>query len=136
MAEYAKPLPIVNDLNRPHWEGARSGRFMVQRCRGCGHLALPPMPHCSNCLETDIEWVAASGRGTVFSWIEYHQGWLPGYRDETPYNVAIIELEEGLRVVSNLVGIAHERIAIGMPVEVCFEEVTSEVTIPRFRPRT
>ena len=134
MAEYQKPLPVVNDLNRSHWEGARNHEFLIQRCRSCGHLSFPPMPNCNNCLSTDQEWVKSEGKGTVFSFIVYHQGWLPGYRDDLPYNVAIIELNEGVRLVNNIVEVPIERLSVGMPVEVTFDDVAAGVTIPHFRP--
>ncbi len=134
MADYSKPLPVINDLNRPHWEGARNHEFLIQRCKECGHMWFPPMTNCSKCLSTTIEWVKTSGRGTVFSYIVYHQGWLHGYKDEVPYNVAIIELSEGVRLISNIAGIPNEMIEVGMPVQVTFEDVAPAVVIPRFRP--
>ena len=133
-AEYRKPMPEINDLNRPHWEGANQHEFRVQRCRGCGHMWFPPMTNCSRCLSTDLEWFVTGGKGKVFSFIVYHQGWLPGYLQETPYNVALIELDEGVRFISNVVGIPNDQIEVDMPVEATYEEVTPEVTIPRFRP--
>ncbi len=135
-AEYEKPMPEINDLNRPHWEGANQHEFRVQRCRACEHMWFPPMTNCSRCLSTDLEWFATSGKGKVFSFIVYHQGWLPGYLKETPYNVAIIELDEGVRFINNVVGIPNEEIEVDMPVEATYEQVTGEVTIPRFRPAT
>ncbi len=77
-AEYEKPMPEINDLNRPHWEGAKQHEFRVQRCRACGHMWFPPMTNCSRCLGTDLEWFATSGKGKVFSFIVYHQGRLHG----------------------------------------------------------
>jgi uncharacterized OB-fold protein len=91
------------------------------------------MPNCSRCLGTDITWAPVSGRGTVFSFIVYHQGWLPGYRDAVPYNVAIIELDEGVRIISNVTGIAPDDLRIGQRVAVVYEDVAPDVTIPRFR---
>jgi uncharacterized OB-fold protein len=134
VADYTRPLPVINDLNRPHWEGARNHEFLIQRCEDCGHMWFPPMPNCSNCLSTESEWTRVSGRGTVFSYIVYHQGWLPGFKDEVPYNVAIIELDEGVRFINNVVGAPNETIEVGMPVEVTFEDVSPDVTIPRFKP--
>lgn len=134
MAEYTKPLPIVNDLNRPHWEGACNREFLIQRCADCGHVWFPPEANCSHCLSTNTEWIKSSGRGTVVSFVVYYQGWLPGYRDAVPYNVAIVELEEGVRFINNIVGVPNESIEIGMPVEVTFEDVTPDITIPRFKP--
>ncbi len=133
MADYTKPLPVVNDLNKPHWEGAKRHEFLMQRCKECGHKWFPPFPTCTNCQSTNVEWYKSSGKGTVFSYIVYHQGWLPGYKDSVPYNVAIIEVE-GVRFINNVVGIDNKAIKVDMPVQVTFEDVTPEVTIPRFKP--
>jgi uncharacterized OB-fold protein len=97
-------------------------------------MAFPPMPNCDNCLATELEWVKSSGKGTIFSFIIYHQGWLPGYKDELPYNVAIVELQEGVRLINNIVGIDNDKIQVGMPVKVTFEDINDEITIPRFAP--
>lgn len=134
MAEYSKPLPVVNDLNRPHWDGARRHEYWIQRCQDCDHRWFPPQSNCSCCWSTNMEWTQSTGRGTVLSFVVYHQGWLPGYREDVPYNVAIVELEEGVRVINNIVGVPNDSVEIGMPVEVTFEDVTPEVTIPRFTP--
>ena len=134
MTEYAKPIPVVTELNEPHWEGARRGEFLAQRCTACGHIWFPPSPNCSGCLSTDYEWAAMAGTGTVYSFIVYYQGWLPGYRDELPYNVAIVELDEGVRFINNIVEVDNDAIEIGMPVEVVFEDVAEDVVVPRFRP--
>ena len=134
MSEYAKPIPVITELNEPHWEGARRGEFLAQRCTACGQIWFPPSPNCSGCLSTDYEWAAMAGTGTVYSFIVYHQGWLPGYRDDLPYNVAIIELDEGVRLINNLVEVDNDAIEVGMPVEVVFEDVAPDVVVPRFRP--
>lgn len=131
---YDKPMPQVTELNRLFWEGARRHELLVQRCHPCGHMWFPPLPNCTRCLSTDIEWVATSGRGTVFSVIVYHQGWLPGYKEDLPYDVAIVELEEGVRVISNIVEIEPERIEIGMRVVATFDDIDEETSIPRFKP--
>ena len=135
MNEYEKPMPEVNDLNRPHWDAAKQHQFLIQRCQDCGHMWFPPMPNCSNCLSERLEWAPMKGTGKVHSFIVYHQGWLPGYLKQTPYNVAIVQLDEGPRLINNIVGVANDDIRVDMPVEVVFEEINPDVTIPRFRPR-
>ncbi len=136
MNEYDKPMPIVTDLNRPHWEAAKEHRFVIQKCSDCGHVWFPPMSICNVCLSDRIEWVDSKGTGKVHSFIVYHQAWLPGWLKVTPYNVAIIELDEGPRFVNNIVGIENDDIQVDMPVRVVFEDVTSDTTIPRFTPLT
>ena len=133
MTDYAKPLPAINDLNRPFWEGAKQHKLLIQKCRDCGHLMLPPLPNCPDCLSTELEWVKSAGRGQVFSFITYHQAWLAGFREDLPYNVAIIELNEGVRFISNVTG-PPESLSVGMPVSVTFDDVTNEVSIPKFAP--
>jgi uncharacterized OB-fold protein len=131
----AKPLPQVGPEMAPFFEAARRQELVVQRCAGCGTLRFPARPICSRCLGREAVWVPASGRGTVFSFAVMHQANHPGFAAEVPYAVVVIELEEGPRVLSNLVGCAVGDIRIGLPVEVVFEEVTAEVTLPKFRPR-
>jgi uncharacterized OB-fold protein len=96
----------------------------------------PARDICSRCLARESDWVPVSGRGAVFSFAIMHQVYHPGFADEVPYAVVVIELEEGARLVSNLVGCPPHEITVGMPVEVVFEDVTPEVTLPKFRRRT
>jgi uncharacterized protein len=131
----AKPLPQITREMTPFWEAARRHELMVQRCRGCGTHRFPARDICSHCLGRDAEWVSVSGRGTVFSHAVMHQVYHPGFAGEVPYAVVVIELEEGARLVSNLIGCPPHGVRIGMPVEVAFEDVTPEVTLPKFRPR-
>ena len=86
------------------------------------------------CLSSEVEWVRASGRGTVYSFTVTHQNQAPGFREELPYVLAIVELEEGPRIMTNVVGVAPDAVRIGMPVEVVFDDVTPEVTLAKFRP--
>jgi uncharacterized OB-fold protein len=135
MNEYERPLPEITTLNRPHWEAAKQHQYLIQRCQQCGHQWFPPMRTCTECLSDQVEWVQAKGTGSVYSFVIYHQGWLPGYLKQTPYNLAIVELDEGIRVVTNLVGIDNDAIEVGMPVEVMYEHIAPEVVIPRFQLR-
>jgi hypothetical protein len=135
VSAYAKPLPQVTPEMRPFWEAARRHELVVQRCRGCGTHRFPARDICSRCLSREAGWVRVSGRGTVFSWATMHQVYHPGFAADVPYAVIVVELEEGARLVSNLVACAPGEIVAGMPVEVVFEDVTPEVTLPKFRPR-
>lgn len=133
MAEYRKPLPEVTPVTRPFWEGARAHRLLVQECRACGHRRFPPAPVCPECLSPTAEWVESRGRGEVVSWVVFHQVYFEGFREEAPYNVALVRLDEGVSLLTNVVGIPNERLHVGMPVEVLFEEATPEITLPKFR---
>jgi hypothetical protein len=135
MAEYLKPLPHVDGVSRPYWDAARRHQLMLQRCRKCGAYRYPAGEACSSCLSDDLEWVKATGRGEVYTFTVFHQVYHPAFAGDVPYVVAAIELEEGPRMIASLVGCTPPEVRIGMPVEVVFDDVTAEVTLPRFRPR-
>ena len=130
-----KPLPRPSEDSAPFWEAAHKGELRMQRCGDCGHIRFPPALLCARCLSERAEWVLLSGRGTVFSWIVVHQSQHPAFNTDVPYNVAIIELEEGPRLHTNIVDCANDRIYIGMPVEVTFERVNDDTALVKFRPR-
>ncbi len=130
-----KPLPRPTEDSARYWEAAQRHELRMQQCRDCGHVRFPPAVLCARCSSENAEWVQLSGRGTVFSWIVVHQSQHPAFNADTPYNVTIVELEEGPRMHTNLVDCANEQIHIGMPVEVVFERVNDEVVLPKFRPR-
>ncbi|HYR96996.1 MAG TPA: OB-fold domain-containing protein [Candidatus Binatus sp.] len=130
-----KPLPAVTEDGAPYWEGCREGQLRVQRCTACSHLRWPPSVLCPECLAEGGDWMALSGRGAVYSFIIVHRPQHPAFFDDVPYNVAIVELEEGIRLHTNIVDCPNENLRIGLPVEVVFQKVNDEVTLPRFRPR-
>lgn len=132
---YSKPVPVPDPDSRPFWEGCREGRLLIQRCRACGQHQFPPGNVCSSCRSDQIEWTQASGRGTVFSWIVVvHPVPKPVYEKDVPYVVALVDLEEGVRMPTNIVGCDGDRIVAGMPVKVFFDRVDDDVVLPRFRP--
>ncbi len=115
---------------------ARAGRLMVQKCDSCGTLRFPAFELCSKCNSTKSSWVAVSGRGEIFSYNIMHQVYHPAFATEVPYAVVVVELEEGCKFVSNLLGVKPHEIQCGMPVEVVFEKVTPEISLPKFRLRS
>ncbi len=129
-----KPVPSPTPTTRPFWDGAREGELRIQRCAACERHFFYPRVACPNCSSPDVSWVRASGRATLYSYIISHQP-APGFEDEVPFVIAIVQLEEGPRMLTNLVGIAPdpELLALDMPLEVVFEP-RGEVTIPLFRP--
>jgi uncharacterized OB-fold protein len=135
VSAYAKPLPQVTPEMKPFWDAARRHELVVQRCTGCGAQRFPARDICSRCLSREAGWVPVSGRGEVFSWAVMHQVYHPGFAADVPYAVVVIELEEGARLVSNLVGCPPGASRAGLPVEVMFDDVTPETTLPKFRPR-
>lgn len=135
MAPYLKPLPVLTDENRPFWEACRAGNLALQRCGQCAHFRYPISHCCPRCLSTDFAWTPLSGRGSVFSYVVFHRAYHPGFKDDVPYNVALVQLEEGPRMYSNIVGVPNDQVRIGDAVEVVFEPATPDITIPRFRLR-
>lgn len=134
MAEYAKPLPEPDADTQPFWDYCRRHELRVQRCRGCGHLRFPPGILCPRCHALAAEWVRLSGKGTVFSYSVNYFPYHPEFAPDIPYNVAVIQLEEGPRLISSVTECPLEALRIDMPVEVWFEDVTPEFSLPRFRP--
>ena len=132
--EYSKPLPVVKEDTRLFWESAKQHALKLQRCTDCGRFRYPPTTFCPNCLSDSVEWAPVSGRGTVYSFVIIHQVFHPAFKNDVPYNVAAIAFEEGPRMYSNVVGCANDAIRIGMPVELVYEDVTDEITLPKFRP--
>jgi uncharacterized OB-fold protein len=132
---YAKPLPEITPAMRPFWEAARRHELVVQHCTACGAHRFPARDICSRCLSRDTEWVRSAGRGMVFSWVVMHQVYHPGFATDVPYALVVVELDEGARLVSNLVDCPVDGIRAGMGVEVVFDDVTPDVTLPKFRPR-
>jgi uncharacterized OB-fold protein len=130
-----KPLPAITEDGAPYWEGCRAGELRAQRCIACGHLRWPPSVLCLECLAEGGEWVALSGRGQVWSFIVVHRPQHPAFFEDVPYNVAIVELDEGVRLHTTIVGCEPDALRVGMPVAVVFHRVDDEVTLPRFRAR-
>jgi uncharacterized protein len=127
-----RPRPALTQDNRFFFEGAREHKLLIQRCINCGVLRHPPRPACANCRSFDWDTVTASGRGTIYSYVVNHYPQVPAF--DYPLVVALVELEEGTRLVANVSGITPESIAIGMPVVAHFEVFDDELTLPVFRP--
>jgi len=132
--EYQKPLPGIDELTRPYWEAAKRHELLLQKCQQCGHYRYPPGESCPSCLSDELEWVKISGRGTIYTWTVFHQVYHPAFAGDVPYAVVTVELKEGPRMTTNLVDCPIEDIRIDMPVEVVFDDVTEEITLPKFRP--
>lgn len=130
-----KPVPVADDVSRPFWDGCKAHKLLIQKCRDCGTPRFPPSAVCAKCQSSETEWVEVSGRGTVYSWIVVvHPVPREVYGDEVPYVVALIDLEEGVRMVSNIVGCDPHAVTDGMPVEVTFV-AEGDTVLPKFQPR-
>ena len=134
MAEYTKPLPAISTLNQPYWDGLKQRKMVLPKCEPCNKVWYPPTRFCPTCWSRDFSWQQLSGRGKVNSWVVFHQAYFSSLKDDVPYNVAEVELEEGPRLLTNLVELSQTQIRIGMSVEVVYEDVTDEVTLAKFKP--
>ena len=130
---YHKPIPEIHDETRPFWLGCREHELRLQKCRDCGQFRFYPRSLCPYCFSDKSEWVRASGRGRIYSFTVSYRPATEAFLEDLPYNIAIIELEEGVRMVSNVVGCENEDLKIGLPVEVVFEDVAPDLTLPRFK---
>jgi uncharacterized OB-fold protein len=126
------PAPEPDLDSKPFWDGCARDEFMLPRCIACGTVRWPPGPMCYRCQDGRTEWFAASGRGSVYSWIVAAHPVLPVLADQVPYVVGLIELEEGVRVVGNVTGCSVDEVQAGMPVEVYFETADHGVRLPNF----
>lgn len=131
-----KPLPVSTPETRPFWEGAREHELLLPRCRECRRFHFYPRALCPYCSSPNLEWRQASGRGTLYSYCINHRP-APGFEADVPHIIALVDLEEGPRMMTNLVGVAPdpELLRVGLPVEVVFEDVTESVTLLKFRLR-
>ncbi len=127
------PLPVANPDSAPYWEGARADRLLIRRCRSCGALHFMPRHLCPHCWSEDLEWIDASGRGTVHSFTVIRRAPMESFVGRVPYVVALVDLEEGPRMMSNIVGEDALETRIGDPVRVCFEDRGGGAKIPQFR---
>ena len=141
MASYAI-LPVPDELTRPYWDGAKRHVLMIQRCQTCGFYNHPPVYLCANCKDRNaiLAFEQVSGRGKIYTFYMCHDTSIGGFEDKVPYPVIIVELDEqpGLLTMSNLLNCEYdgfgERIQIGEPVEVVFEEASDQITMPQFQP--
>ena len=130
---FPRPIPEIDQQLAPFFAAAKEHRLVVQRCAGCGAHRFPPRELCSGCLSTESTWVEVSGRGEIFSYNVMHQIYHPAFAAEVPYAVVVVKLAEGPKMISNLVDCPVSEIRIGAPVEVVFEPISPEVTLPKFR---
>lgn len=125
------PVPHASSpLAVPFWAGCRSGELRYQRCAGCGVANFPPTEHCRHCLSDDLSWQRSGGRGEIYSWTVVHRPVTAEFAP--PYAPAIVTLDEGYQMLTNVIGVAPEALAIGLRVRVQFHAVGPDVTLPYF----
>jgi hypothetical protein len=132
--DYNKPLPNVDGDTQEFWAGCKEHELRFQKCKDCGHIRWPASMICPMCYSRDTQWIIASGKGKVYTFVVYHVAYHPGFEDDLPYVVADVELEEGPRLLTNIVGCRPDEVKCDMPVEVTWEHITEEFSLPKFRP--
>lgn len=126
------PLPVATSISRPYWDACREERLTFQRCRQCRAAIFIPLPRCNRCFSDEIDWEASTGRGIVYSWSTV---WRPQQAGFSPgYVAAIVELDEGWHMLTNVVDCPLSDVHIGMRVQVLFRKVSPEITLPYFQP--
>jgi uncharacterized OB-fold protein len=127
----AGPVPHAgSQLSLPFWQGCQSGELRYQRCAACGQANFPPTEHCRQCLSAELRWVQSGGLGEIYSWTVVHRPVTAEF--QPPYAPAIVTLDEGYQMLTNVVGVAPDDLAIGMRVQVQFHSVGGDVTLPYF----
>ncbi len=134
--EYKKPLPLPAnpELTKPFWEAAKRHELVLPRCKKCNHLFFFPREVCPVCLSPELEYAQVSGKGRLHTFTVVHQPGNPAFNDDVPYIYAVIQLDEGPRMISNLVDCSIEDAKVDMPVTVVFDDVTPEWTLVKFKP--
>lgn len=132
--EVQRPTPQPDADTAEFWAATLEGRLRIQRCRSCERFVHYPRVACPWCMSRDLRFEDVSGRGVVYSYTTVHRA-PAAFADEVPYVVALVDLDEGVRLLSRLVGLAPDAVAIGMPVQVTFRPLTDEAALPFFEPQ-
>ena len=127
-------LPVATPLTQPCWDGARQHKLLYQQCTECNANWHPPMPICPACHSSNFDWLTASGRGSVYTYTVVHHPTHPAFTERVPYVVAVVELDEGPRVVTNIQNCPVAAVRAGMRVRIVFEDVAEDVTLPQAEP--
>lgn len=129
-----KPIPPVDSWAKPFWAAARERRLMIQRCADCEKHVFYPRLSCPSCFSDRLDWIEASGRGTIYSYTLVQNNPPSTFAKDVPFVIAIVELEEGVRMMTNIVDYDPDVLRCEMPVEVTFEPLSDEITLPQFKP--
>jgi uncharacterized protein len=135
MAEYIKPLPTPLAEDKEFWAGTKRHEFSLKKCRQCGAFVWFTQSMCHVCQSMEFDWAKSSGKGKVYTYNIVYRSFTPGFTEkDVPYINVLVDLDEGARMLSNLSDCKPEDVKIGMPVEIYFDDVTPEVTLPKFKP--
>lgn len=132
MSEPAKPIPVPNEDSLQFWEGCNEGKLRLQKCRACGHVRFYPRICCTECGTTETDWIEATGRGAVYSHTTVYRAPSAAFKADVPYVLALVTLDEGPRMMANIVGCDPEAVAIGRAVKVVFDRVSEAIAVPKF----
>lgn len=127
-------LPTPEGDTRPFWDAAADGQLLLRRCDDCDTTHFYPRPFCPRCWSSNVAWMTATGRATLYTWSVVHSNDLPPFGDRVPYVAAVVDLEEGPRMMTNVVDCDPADLRIGMELVVTFEQRTDDLTVPLFRP--
>lgn len=127
-----RPLPQPTRITQAYWDAAKENRLVIQQCNSCGKHQFYPREFCTSCLSEDIKWVESSGKGRVYTYTINRRPANAGMSEKVPYVVAAIDLDEGVRMIANIVDKPVEQVKIGSRVEVRFEKLDDEITLPQF----
>jgi len=130
---YQKPLPPVDVVSAEYWRSAARGKLKLSKCNSCDNIMFYPRPTCTKCMSDDIGWTEASGRGEVYAFTVCYRAPDAIFREDVPYVIAIIQLAEGPKMMSNITDCDPDSVEIGMPVEVWFDPATEDIAIPKFK---
>lgn len=134
VTDSGKVIPVPDAVSRPFWAAANRGELHLQYCVACRSFQFYPRPICKNCGSAHLKWRASSGQGIVYSFTIVHRAPREAYVSDVPYVVALVDTEEGVRMLTNIVGCTPESVRIGMPVVVTFEALTEDIALPKFSP--
>jgi hypothetical protein len=130
-----RPVPQPTPETQEFWDGAKRGELRIQRCTSCGRAYFFPRPFCPHCSSRDVEWFTASGKATLHTYVIAHRP-AYGFDDYAPYVIAVVRLDEGPCMMTNVVGVAPEpeQLPLDLPLEVTWESLSDDISIPLFRP--
>jgi hypothetical protein len=132
--DFIKPLPQPVDWSKPFWEGTREGKLLLKRCTDCGFIDHPPYLYCTACAGENSEWIEAAGKATLYAYAVNTYGVPFPFMEDLPYVTALVDLPEGPRMLSNIVGCDPQELKNGMELEVVFEEAGGGMVLPKWRP--
>ena len=134
MSEYKKPLPEIQPFTKAFWEGTKNNKLLIQTCNDCDTRIFFPRRQCPKCWSNNLDWIEASGKATIYAFSVTYEGVEAAFREDLPIVLAWVDLPEGIRMQTNIIDCDPATVEIGQDVEVVFQGVTDEITLPYFRP--